>query len=139
MYVFLNFISYKSMIRPVYFLKLSGSMECRQLENKSGPKCSTFRGRQVLVPQSYQRSAMSREMLQAAALYIQDQARAESTKVSQDSRVRTFFTFTRLFDIREFPPDGPTMVLFATWLTLTSVSTPGSLKQYFSSRHEKNR
>ena len=40
-------------------------------------------------------------MLQEATLYIQDHARAESAKISQDRRIRTF---AWLFEINESAP-----------------------------------
>ena len=117
------------------FSKPVESTECRHSGTRSMTNTSTclYRGRQVAIPQSYNHAQISKQMLQASAQYFQDQARAESTKISQNSRVKAFFTFARLFDITEFPPDGPTMVLFSTWLSLTRVTSPDSLKQYLSS------
>ena len=78
-------------------------------------------------------STISADLLRAAAQHIQDQDRADSTKIAQNSRVRTYFQFAKMFNLSEFPPDGEQMVLYATWLALTTISTPDSLRQYLSS------
>ena len=124
-------------------------MECRLLDCRSQTACSPFNSRPAAEdmvqrevqrlqsttypPTQHQHTNMSTALLRAAAQHIQEQDRADSTKIAQNSRVKSYFQFAKIFNISEFPPDGEQMVLYATWLALTTISTSDSLRQYLSS------
>ena len=128
---------------------LSTVLEYRLLDCRSLTACSPFNSRpaaQDMVQHEVRRlqltarpsaqpqpTSMSTALLRAAAQHIQEQDRADSTKIAQNSRVKTYFQFAKIFNISQFPPDGEQVVLYATWLALTTISTSDSLRQYLSS------
>jgi hypothetical protein len=91
-----------------------------------------YKGKPVYTRPS-QKPYFSREFLEAAAEILQEDEHAPATKSAFNSKVKTFFTFTSEIGLTDLPPDGHEMVIYATWLTLSShCSTAGSLRQYLS-------
>ena len=76
---------------------------------------------------------MSTARLRAAAQHIQEQDRADSTNIAQNSRAKPYFQFAKIFNVSESPPDGDQVALYATWLAFTTFSTSDSLRRCLSS------